>query len=162
MAIAFVSTLPSLIASPAPTFTREPSLYGDDVALLNRWQNLTKSPTSSNVLLSGCPLGSAACGGRYVPLTHISSVVPVLNRRVALAQSVAWTDTETGIPFQSYIDPVHSVRYSIAFPASTTSTEFVGEIIAPIANKWVGLSLGGGGLVIRMSSSLSLMLRERC
>ncbi|KAF8595031.1 CBD9-like protein [Ceratobasidium sp. AG-I] len=61
-----------------------------------------------------------------------------------LSQSVAWTDTPTGIPFQSFLDPVHGIRLSIAFPASTSSTEFVGEIIAPISAKWVGWSLGGG------------------
>ncbi|KAF8596986.1 hypothetical protein BDV93DRAFT_527730 [Ceratobasidium sp. AG-I] len=59
-------------------------------------------------------------------------------------QSVAWTDSLTGIPFQSYVDPVHGIRLSTAFPASTTSTEFVGEIVAPISAKWVGWSLGGG------------------
>ncbi|KAF8596985.1 cellobiose dehydrogenase [Ceratobasidium sp. AG-I] len=63
----------------------------------------------------------------------------------ALAQqSVAWVDTLTGIPFQSYIEPVNGIRLSIAFPSSTTSTEFVGEIVAPISAKWVGWSLGGG------------------
>ncbi|KAF8605228.1 cellobiose dehydrogenase [Ceratobasidium sp. AG-I] len=59
-------------------------------------------------------------------------------------QSVAWTDTLTGIPFQSYVDPVHGIRISITFPASTTATEFVGEIVAPIAAKWVGWTFGPG------------------
>ncbi|QRV98090.1 GMC oxidoreductase [Ceratobasidium sp. AG-Ba] len=59
-------------------------------------------------------------------------------------QSSAWTDPSTNIPFQSFVDPVHGIRLSTAFPASTTSTEFVGEIVAPISAKWVGWSLGGG------------------
>ncbi|KAG8687354.1 hypothetical protein FRC12_017219 [Ceratobasidium sp. 428] len=59
-------------------------------------------------------------------------------------QSVAWTDPSTGIPFQSFVDPVHGIRLSTAFPASTTATEFIGEIVAPISAKWVGWSLGGG------------------
>ncbi|KAG8745775.1 hypothetical protein FRC10_007036 [Ceratobasidium sp. 414] len=59
-------------------------------------------------------------------------------------QSTAWTDATTGIPFQSFVDPVHGIRLSTAFPSSTTPTEFVGEIVAPIAAKWVGWSLGGG------------------
>ena len=55
-----------------------------------------------------------------------------------------WTDSLTGIPFQSFIDPVDNIRLSITFPDSTTATEFVGEIVAPIAAKWAGWSLGGG------------------
>ncbi|KAG8697384.1 hypothetical protein FRC08_006563 [Ceratobasidium sp. 394] len=59
-------------------------------------------------------------------------------------QSVPWTDPTTGIPFQSFVDPVHGIRLSIAFPSAASPTEFVGEIVAPISAKWVGWSLGGG------------------
>jgi len=59
-------------------------------------------------------------------------------------QSTAWTDSLTGIPFQSFVDPVHGIRISTAFPSSTTATEFIGEIVAPIASKWVGWTFGPG------------------
>lgn len=38
---------------------------------------------------------------------------------------------------------MHDVTYGFVFPTSTTGTEFIGEIVAPIAAKWVGLALGG-------------------
>ncbi|KAF7979495.1 hypothetical protein HWV62_42342 [Athelia sp. TMB] len=61
-----------------------------------------------------------------------------------LAQSSRYTDPGNGIVFQGYTDPVHSVTYGAVFPPLTAdSTEFVGEIVAPIANAWVGISLGG-------------------
>lgn len=72
------------------------------------------------------------------------SLIPLAGT-VLSQQSVAWTDSTTGIPFQSYVDPVHGIRLSIAFPpTSAGSTEFVGEIVAPINAKYVGWSLGGG------------------
>ncbi|KIJ23153.1 iron reductase domain protein, partial [Sphaerobolus stellatus SS14] len=61
-----------------------------------------------------------------------------------------FTDTENGINFQAFTDPVHNVTYAAVFPplvsTGSNSTEFIGEIIAPIANQWVGLSIGGAML----------------
>lgn len=31
----------------------------------------------------------------------------------------------------------------MVFPTSTTGTEFIGEVVAPIAIKWAGIALGG-------------------
>ncbi|KAG8688196.1 hypothetical protein FRC11_005887 [Ceratobasidium sp. 423] len=81
----------------------------------------------------------------------ILSLIPLAGAAFA-QQSSAWTDSATGIPFQSYVEPVTGIRISTAFPSSTTPTEFVGEIIAPISSKWVGWSLGGG-----MNSNLLLV-----
>ncbi|KAJ1308933.1 hypothetical protein OPQ81_004617 [Rhizoctonia solani] len=81
----------------------------------------------------------------------ILSLIPLAGAAFA-QQSSAWTDSATGIPFQSYVEPVTGIRLSTAFPSSTTPTEFVGEIIAPISSKWVGWSLGGG-----MNSNLLLV-----
>ena len=41
---------------------------------------------------------------------------------------------------------MHGVTYGFVFPPTTEtseSDEFIGEIITPVANKWVGLSFGG-------------------
>ena len=35
------------------------------------------------------------------------------------------------------------VKIGLVFPTSTTGTEFIGEIVAPIAIKWAGIALGG-------------------
>lgn len=42
------------------------------------------------------------------------------------------------------------MTYGFVFPPLVTSgaqsTEFIGEIVAPVANKWVGVALGGSML----------------
>jgi cellobiose dehydrogenase (acceptor) len=62
----------------------------------------------------------------------------------ALAQtSSSYTDTDNGITFQGLDEPVHGVTYGFVFPESTTGDEFIGEIIAPVEAKWIGIALGG-------------------
>lgn len=63
-----------------------------------------------------------------------------------LSQSVSYIDPDNGIVFQGYTDPVHNVTYGAVFPTTTTSTDFIGEIVAPLAAEWVGLALGGAML----------------
>ncbi|GJJ08611.1 hypothetical protein Clacol_002830 [Clathrus columnatus] len=69
---------------------------------------------------------------------------------VTSQESSAFHDPENGFNFQAYTDPVHSVTYAAVFPEISVSanppTEFLGEIIAPISNAWVGLSVGGAML----------------
>ncbi|EGN94369.1 hypothetical protein SERLA73DRAFT_171373 [Serpula lacrymans var. lacrymans S7.3] len=68
-----------------------------------------------------------------------------------LAQSSSgYTDSGNGFVFQGYTDPVYDVTYGLVFPplvtTGTNSTEFIGEIVAPIGAQWIGLSLGGAML----------------
>ncbi|TCD65251.1 substrate-specific activator of APC-dependent proteolysis [Steccherinum ochraceum] len=68
-----------------------------------------------------------------------------------LGQTAApYTDTENGFQFTGITDPVHTVTYGLVFPplasSGPQSTEFIGEIVAPIAAKWVGFALGGAML----------------
>ncbi|KAG6918092.1 substrate-specific activator of APC-dependent proteolysis [Tephrocybe rancida] len=63
----------------------------------------------------------------------------------------AYTDPDNGISFWGYTDPVHQVTYGYVFPplaasGSAQSNEFIGEIVAPIATKWAGVSPGGSML----------------
>ncbi|KZS90558.1 CBD9-like protein [Sistotremastrum niveocremeum HHB9708] len=71
------------------------------------------------------------------------SLLPLVG--VALAQSSSYTDS--GITFQGITESVHGVTYGFVLPPAgstgSLATEFIGEIIAPIANKWVGIALGG-------------------
>ncbi|THH08759.1 hypothetical protein EW145_g2494 [Phellinidium pouzarii] len=63
----------------------------------------------------------------------------------ALAQSVSYIDN--GIPFEGLIEPIHNVTYGFVFPPTTATgaetQEFIGELIVPVVNEWVGLALGG-------------------
>ena len=62
----------------------------------------------------------------------------------AYAQVAApYTDPDNGFIFDGVTDPVHSVTYGITLPAASTSSEFIGEIVAPVDAKWIGLALGG-------------------
>lgn len=67
---------------------------------------------------------------------------------IALSQSAAaYTDPDNGINFVGTTDAVHQITYGYVFPpvsSTTTPNEFIGEIVAPIANKWAGVSPGGG------------------
>ncbi|KAI0320478.1 cellobiose dehydrogenase [Amylostereum chailletii] len=69
----------------------------------------------------------------------------------ALAQSsTSYYDSGNGITFQGITDPTYGVTYGAVFPPLVTSgaqsTEFIGEIVAPVAAKWIGLALGGAML----------------
>ncbi|KAF9479511.1 hypothetical protein BDN70DRAFT_858359 [Pholiota conissans] len=69
----------------------------------------------------------------------------------ALAQTGgAYVDPDNGITFFGYQDPVHLVQYGFSFPplvsTGSNSTEFIGEIVAPIATSWAGVSPGGAML----------------
>jgi len=61
----------------------------------------------------------------------------------ALSQSSSWTDPDNGITYQAYVDNANAVTIGTVFPTSTTGTEFIGEVVAPISVKWFALALGG-------------------
>ena len=58
-----------------------------------------------------------------------------------------YVDPDNGFQFTGLTDPVHNVTYGFTFPPLATtgaqSTEFIGEIIAPIDAQWIGVALGG-------------------
>ncbi|KAH7905028.1 hypothetical protein BJ138DRAFT_1165526 [Hygrophoropsis aurantiaca] len=62
-----------------------------------------------------------------------------------LAQSsTSYTDPDIGITFQGYTDATTDVTYGFVFPVGTDRDgEFIGEIISPVTNQWVGVALGG-------------------
>lgn len=61
-----------------------------------------------------------------------------------LSQSASgFTDPVTGFQFTGITDPVHEVTYGFVFPTDTTSTEFIGEVVAPLDAEWIGIALGG-------------------
>ena len=61
---------------------------------------------------------------------------------LSIAQGSA-SYTDSGITFQGLQEPTHGVTYGFVLPEDTNSTEFIGEIIAPVANQWIGIALGG-------------------
>lgn len=66
----------------------------------------------------------------------------------ALAQAGGpYVDADNGITFYGYTEPAHGVTYGFVFPPlDQNSTEFIGEIVAPIAGAWAGVSPGGSML----------------
>lgn len=62
------------------------------------------------------------------------------------AQTTSYTDANTGITFAAYNDPTTNSQYGIAMPQSSPSTDFIGQLIAPISNGtgWIGLALSPG------------------
>ncbi|KAG6873702.1 hypothetical protein C0995_012164 [Termitomyces sp. Mi166 len=56
----------------------------------------------------------------------------------------AYTDPDNGITFWGLTDAVHGVTFGYVFPPlADNSTEFIGEIVAPIATEWAGVSPTG-------------------
>ncbi|KAL0571438.1 substrate-specific activator of APC-dependent proteolysis [Marasmius crinis-equi] len=71
------------------------------------------------------------------------ALLPFITKSLA-QQATQYTDPDNGITFWGLTDPVHQVQYGYVFPpASQGLTEFIGEIVAPIGLKWVGVSPGG-------------------
>jgi cellobiose dehydrogenase (acceptor) len=62
----------------------------------------------------------------------------------ALAQQeVVYTDA-SGLPFSGLYDSQVDSTFGFLFPTSTTGTEFIGEFIVPVSQKWAGIALSGG------------------
>jgi cellobiose dehydrogenase (acceptor) len=68
--------------------------------------------------------------------------LPLLGAVLA-QQQLTYSDAD-GLPFQGIYDEVIDSHFGWLFPTSTTGTEFIGEFIVPITQKWAGISLGGG------------------
>ncbi|KAK7056498.1 substrate-specific activator of APC-dependent proteolysis [Paramarasmius palmivorus] len=74
----------------------------------------------------------------------VLSLLPLVGSALAQAAS-HYVDPDSGISFWGITDAVHKVTYGYIFPPlEAGSTEFIGEIIAPIDVKWAGVSPGGG------------------
>ena len=99
-------------------------------------------------LLAVLPL--ITTGGFSVINDHAIYILKSIGMTVLSQSSSSYTDPSNGITFQGYSDPVHGVTYGAVFPPLATSgsnpTEFIGEIVAPLAAKWVGLALAGAML----------------
>ncbi|KAF8905671.1 hypothetical protein CPB85DRAFT_1437210 [Mucidula mucida] len=62
-------------------------------------------------------------------------------------QGAQYIDPDNGITFWGITDAVHKVTYGYVFPpADSGSTEFIGEIVAPIDTAWAGVSPKGAML----------------
>ncbi|KAH8107437.1 cytochrome domain of cellobiose dehydrogenase Hp3 Ph 7.5 [Phellopilus nigrolimitatus] len=61
----------------------------------------------------------------------------------ALAQSSSYTDS--GITFQGITVATYDITIGFVTPpaGSADTDEFIGEIVSPTSNKWIGLALGG-------------------
>jgi cellobiose dehydrogenase (acceptor) len=67
---------------------------------------------------------------------------------IVLSQSASgYTDPTNGFQFTGLTDPVHNVTYGFVFPplvsSGAQSTEFIGEVVAPLSAAWIGVALGG-------------------
>jgi cellobiose dehydrogenase (acceptor) len=60
----------------------------------------------------------------------------------ALAQisQISYT-SPAGIQFNGDYDAAQDFTFGLAFPASTTGDEFIGEMVVPIKQKWAALSM---------------------
>ncbi|KAK0463351.1 hypothetical protein IW261DRAFT_1625625 [Armillaria novae-zelandiae] len=64
--------------------------------------------------------------------------------RAAAQLGTQYVDPDNGITFFGLTDPVHGVTFGYVFPPlEAGATEFIGEIVAPIATEWSGVSPGG-------------------
>lgn len=99
----------------------------------------------------------ASAPRRHWYVRWVLTVAWSADRLAAFSQLASqFTDPGNGFQFTGLTDPVHSVTYGFVFPPLATSgaqsTEFIGEIVAPLAAKWVGVALGGA-----MNGDLLLM-----
>ncbi|KAF8958430.1 hypothetical protein BDZ97DRAFT_1906522 [Flammula alnicola] len=77
------------------------------------------------------------------------AILPLVGSALAQAGG-AYVDPDNGITFFGYTEAAHGVTYGYVFPpfvqTGSNSTEFIGEIVAPIATQWAGVSPGGAML----------------
>ncbi|KAJ6600770.1 cellobiose dehydrogenase [Mycena sp. CBHHK59/15] len=76
----------------------------------------------------------------------ILGVVPFVGSALSQVAS-QYTDPDNGITFWGTKDVVHNVTWGYVFPPLATSgpnpTEYIAEIVAPLANQWAGFALSG-------------------
>ncbi|KAH7920847.1 CBD9-like protein [Leucogyrophana mollusca] len=76
--------------------------------------------------------------------TRLLTSLLAISGSVLAQSSTSYTDPDNGITFQGYTDTTTNVTYGFVFPSGSDSDdEFIGEIISPVANQWVGICLGG-------------------
>ncbi|KAH0255576.1 FAD/NAD(P)-binding domain-containing protein, partial [Aureobasidium melanogenum] len=73
-------------------------------------------------------------------MPRFAAFLPLAYALGAFAQSVAYTDPNTGIDFMSFQDSDTGARFSVATP-ETLNTDFIGQIVAPTTEGWAGLDL---------------------
>ncbi|KAG9522168.1 FAD/NAD(P)-binding domain-containing protein, partial [Aureobasidium melanogenum] len=73
-------------------------------------------------------------------MPRFAAFLPLAYALGAFAQSVAYTDPNTGIDFMSFQDSDTGARFSVATP-ETLDTDFIGQIVAPTTEGWAGLDL---------------------
>nr|AAC32197.1 cellobiose dehydrogenase [Trametes cinnabarina] len=76
-------------------------------------------------------------------LQHLLLSLLPLASSVYAQVAAPYVDSGNGFVFDGITDPVYHVSYGIVLPQATTSSEFIGEIVAPLDAKWIGLALGG-------------------
>ncbi|KAI0261221.1 cellobiose dehydrogenase [Gloeopeniophorella convolvens] len=73
-------------------------------------------------------------------------LLPLITSVLAQTSS-SYVDPANCITFQGLLDPTYGVQYGAVFPPLAASgpnpTDFIAEIVAPLAAKWVGLAIAG-------------------
>ncbi|KAF8657601.1 hypothetical protein AX16_002182 [Volvariella volvacea WC 439] len=77
------------------------------------------------------------------------TLLPFLGTALAQAGSL-YTDPDNGIHFYGYREPVNGVTFGYVLPPNNADgsppTEYIGQIVAPINVRWVGVAPGGNML----------------
>ncbi|PBK88946.1 cellobiose dehydrogenase [Armillaria gallica] len=74
----------------------------------------------------------------------LGCILTVVLRAARAQLGTQYVDPDNGITFYGLTDPVHGVTFGYVFPPlESGATEFIGEIVAPIATEWSGVSPGG-------------------
>ncbi|KAK0437789.1 cellobiose dehydrogenase [Armillaria borealis] len=74
----------------------------------------------------------------------LGCILTVVLRAARAQLGTQYVDPDNGITFYGLTDPVHGVTFGYVFPPlDSGATEFIGEIVAPIATEWSGVSPGG-------------------
>ncbi|KIJ62247.1 iron reductase domain protein [Hydnomerulius pinastri MD-312] len=77
-------------------------------------------------------------------LSHLLLSLLAISTSVFAQSSTTYTDPDNGITFQGYTDTTTDVTIGLVFPeGSDSNDEFIGEIVSPLTNQWVGVCLGG-------------------
>ncbi|KAI0047488.1 iron reductase domain protein [Auriscalpium vulgare] len=74
-------------------------------------------------------------------------LLPLLSFALAQQSSTGYVDPRNGITFQGMVQNDYGITIGAVFPpllsSGAQSTEFIGEIVAPISTGYIGIAIGG-------------------
>ncbi|KAF7311951.1 PLC-like phosphodiesterase [Mycena indigotica] len=136
------TTSPSSSTPTRPTTTSRQTAIStsSSTQILSSSKSTTSSPSTTPSLTRTSSTSSISSLSSTSSRSSSSSIRSSMSSSTtSLPLPTSYVDF--GITFSGFKETKHNITYGFTLPPSN-ATEFLGEIIAPVANKWVGVAIG--------------------